>query len=250
MDVFVSHITEESEVAKVIKEWVESTFLGQFDVFVSSDSDSIPAGTKWLDEITNAITSSKIILLLCSSNSIHRPWINFEAGCGWAKSIPVIPICYGGLSRNELPPPINALQALNLDEQLPKKLFDAIAKHLDVKRLPRINFAEMYQELIAHTGSIELNTKIGPSIGPTKSSDGNGLNEEQLKILEFLAKTNNYVTLPSISQQTGLNQQRTEFYLEKLEESVLIHSSFSIYDPTSYSLKHKGREILFELGAI
>ena len=250
MDVFVSHITEESEVAKVIKEWIESTFLGQFEVFVSSDSDSIPAGTKWLDEITKAITSSKIILLLCSANSIHRPWINFEAGCGWAKSISVIPICYGGLTRNELPPPINALQALNLDEELPQKLFEAIANHLGVKRLPRINFAEMYEELATHTGTIEKKANPTQASNTDNSPVHSELNEEQIKILEFLAKVNDYVTLPHIAQQTGLNQQRAEFYLEKLSEKDFIHASYNAFEPTSYSLDHNGREVLFELGAI
>ncbi|GAB6145001.1 TIR domain-containing protein [Desulfocicer niacini] len=250
MDVFVSHISEEAEVAKVIKEWVESTFLGNFNVFVSSDPDSIPAGTKWLDEITKAITSSKIILLLCSANSIHRPWINFEAGCGWAQSIPVIPICYGGLSRNELPPPINALQSLNLDQHLPERLFQAIAKHLEVKIIPRIDFSKMYEELAAHAGPIEKSEAAILPSNTGKLSNTDDLNEEQIEILKFLAKANNYVTLPSIANQTGLNQQRTEFYLEKLEEKEFIHASYNSFEPTTYSLDSKGREFLFGLGAI
>ena len=34
MKVFISHIAEEAALASVLKDWIESTFLGQVDVFV------------------------------------------------------------------------------------------------------------------------------------------------------------------------------------------------------------------------
>lgn len=250
MEIFVSHITEESEVAKKLKDWIESTFLGQHDVFVSSDSQSIPAGTKWLDEITKAITSSKILLLLCSPSSIHRPWINFEAGCGWAKSIPVIPICYGGLSKGDLPPPINALQALDFNEQLPEKLFHALGTHLNIKRLPRINFIEMYRELEAAIDGCEISEINELPNASSSDTSQNQLNEEQVNILECLSNANQYIPLPTIAHRTGLNTQRVEFYLEKLSEADYIHASYNMMNPTSYNLDHKGREVLFGLGKI
>ncbi|EGQ9207143.1 toll/interleukin-1 receptor domain-containing protein [Vibrio cholerae] len=250
MDVFISHITEESDVAKVLKDWIESTYLGKFEVFVSSDADSIPAGSKWLDEITKAITSSKIILLLCSQNSIYRPWINFEAGCGWAKSIPVIPICYGELTREQLPPPISALQALNLDEKMPELLFSALNKHLDITKLPRISFSDMYAELISKTEDLVQIEVLQSNANIECVGKEPKLLDEQIKILKFLAKTNNRVTLPMISQGTGLNAQRTEYFLEKLEASQYIYASYIMMEPTRYTLDHLGRELLFELGEI
>ncbi|EGR3304376.1 toll/interleukin-1 receptor domain-containing protein [Vibrio parahaemolyticus] len=250
MDVFISHITEESDVAKVLKDWIESTYLGNLEVFVSSDADSIPAGTKWLEEITRAITSSKIILLLCSQNSIHRPWINFEAGCGWAKSIPVIPICYGELTREKLPPPISALQALNLDEKMPELLFSAMNKHLGIAKLPRISFSDMYAELASKTEKLAKNDVL-QSNGKTEHAEKTlNLHDEQIQILKFLAKSSDRVTLPIISKGTGINEQRAEYFLEKLEESQHIYVSYSVMNPVTYSLAHLGRELLFDLGEI
>ena len=44
--VFISHITEEKELALSFKSLVEQNFLGLLDVFVSSDENSISMGQK------------------------------------------------------------------------------------------------------------------------------------------------------------------------------------------------------------
>ncbi|HYR02507.1 MAG TPA: toll/interleukin-1 receptor domain-containing protein, partial [Syntrophobacteria bacterium] len=85
MRVFISHISEEAPLAHVLKDWIESSFAGQCDVFVSSDKDDIPAGSKWLEEIESALGSASALIVLCSPSSLSRPWISFETGCGWIK---------------------------------------------------------------------------------------------------------------------------------------------------------------------
>ena len=42
MKVFISHVTEESAFALVLKDWIESTFAVRCDVFVSSDLRDVP----------------------------------------------------------------------------------------------------------------------------------------------------------------------------------------------------------------
>lgn len=44
--VFISHITEEKELAVKTKELIEESFLGMIEVFVSSDEHSISLGQK------------------------------------------------------------------------------------------------------------------------------------------------------------------------------------------------------------
>jgi hypothetical protein len=53
--VFISHITEEQEVALAFKDLIESSFLGMIEIFVSSDHDNIRMGQKWIDQISNAL---------------------------------------------------------------------------------------------------------------------------------------------------------------------------------------------------
>lgn len=109
--IFISHITSEKEIALALKELVNKAFIGMAEVFVSSDPDSIAMGGKWLEEITHALKGSAVELVLASPNSIKRPWINFEAGAGWVRDIPVVPICHSGMTYKTLPSPLSSLQS-------------------------------------------------------------------------------------------------------------------------------------------
>lgn len=108
--VFISHVTEEKELAIKTKELIETSFLGMIEVFVSSDEHNVSLGQKWLDNITNSLKTCAIEIILCSPKSISRPWINFEAGACWIRDIPVIPFCHSGMIPSKLPMPLNLLR--------------------------------------------------------------------------------------------------------------------------------------------
>lgn len=145
--VFISHITEEKEMAMELKKLIEESFLGMLDVFVSSDENSISSGSKWLDNITNALSSCAIELILCSPNSVKRPWINFEAGAGWVRDIPVIPLCHSGMKPSKLPVPINSLQAAEITEAASLRLiFPVLASAIGCK-CPKVDFTEFTDKM-------------------------------------------------------------------------------------------------------
>ena len=132
--VFISHITEEKEMALELKQLIEESFLGMLSVFVSSDENSISSGSRWLDNITSALGSCAIELILCSPKSVKRPWINFEAGAGWVREIPVIPLCHSGMEPSSLPVPLNLLQAAKISEMPNLKLiFPVLASAIGAK---------------------------------------------------------------------------------------------------------------------
>jgi hypothetical protein len=147
--VFISHIANESEIAIAFKELIESAFLGMIDVFVSSDADSIGMGEKWLEQITSALKSCSIEIVLCSPESVKRPWINFEAGAGWIREIPVIPLCHSGIEPSKLPLPLNLLQAANASEISSLKLiFPVLASAIGAKT-PAVDFTAFVEKVIA-----------------------------------------------------------------------------------------------------
>lgn len=182
MKLFISHISEESNLALVLKEWIESSFAGQCDVFVSSNKDDIPPGSKWLDEIDKALGNAVAFIVLCSPVSLARPWINFETGCGWIKGVPIIPICHSGQKKSTLPPPISMFQSLEVeDERFVSDLLAGIAKHLGFPKIPRIDQNSMKQELMAAASLANQQEK--PSI---KNNDATTEEEIPLEALEIL----------------------------------------------------------------
>lgn len=131
--IFISHITEEKEIAKSVKEFLERRFLKTINVFASSHEESLKLGDDWMSTIKKSMKDCKLIIVLCSPLSITRPWINFEAGAGWVRDIPVIPLCHSGLTPGKLPVPINSLQGgiLNNETDI-SKVFKRIAEILEI----------------------------------------------------------------------------------------------------------------------
>lgn len=139
--VFISHITEESELAQIISNEIKSSFLGLLDTFVSSDGESLPAGGRWLEKIDAALSNSAIQISLCSPQSVKRPWINFEAGASWIRRIPVVPLCHSGLSKSELPVPLSMLQAANLTSTADLQVvFKELTRVLGAAKTPVIDY--------------------------------------------------------------------------------------------------------------
>ncbi|MDK0669362.1 toll/interleukin-1 receptor domain-containing protein [Clostridium perfringens] len=170
--VFISHITEEKDLAYKVKELIEESFLEMMEVFVSSDGESIGAGARWLDNITDSLNNCSIELILCSPESVKRPWVNFEAGAGWVRSIPVIPLCHSGMKPEKLPIPLNMLQAINLNEVSGLKLLAPVLATAINSRTPKIDFGDF----IDYVKEFEKNYTLGNSFlemfkiinGPTK----------------------------------------------------------------------------------
>ena len=163
MKVFISHIAEEAALASVLKDWIESTFLGQVDVFVSGHD--ISSGEQWFRRLGEELTDAKAMLVLCSERSVSRPWINFEAGAGHVKGVPVIPICYAGVSKDTLPAPLLFFQALDVrEEDFGVRVIGDLAKHLGYARTPLIRHEEMTADLeraLSHLGQESGNNVVG-----------------------------------------------------------------------------------------
>ena len=155
MEVFISHITLEAPLASVLKKWIRTAFVESVEVFVSSD-DSITPGEDWLDRIRDSLKSTKVLLAICSKESVHRPWINFEAGAGWIRGIPVIPLCHSGMTVGGLPQPLSPLQALDVEgDDFARRLMAAVAKGLGLTGgSPLSDYQEMEAEIQAALSKI------------------------------------------------------------------------------------------------
>jgi len=98
-------------------------------------------------------------LVVCSHDSITKPWIKFEAGAGWVKGIPVVPICHTSLRPVDLPIPLNMLQGISAsDPEGLKRLYAVLSKELGCA-VPKQDFSEFIKNIVAferHYGIIRL----------------------------------------------------------------------------------------------
>lgn len=138
--VFISHIAPEKEIAIAFKELIEASFLGMIDVFVSSDEHSIGMGQRWLEDITKALKTCSIEILLCSPQSVTRPWINFEAGACWIRDIPVIPLCHSGIEPTTLPLPLNLCQGATANQVSSLSLIFPVLARAIGSQTPSVDF--------------------------------------------------------------------------------------------------------------
>jgi len=132
--VFISHITEESELAIALKEVIESSFLGMVEVFVSSHRENIAPGDEWFTQILESLRSCSVEIVLCSPKSILRPWINFEFGAGWVRNIPLIPLCHSGLSPSRLPSPNNLRHGVEITDTGIRGILHTIAREMSARQ--------------------------------------------------------------------------------------------------------------------
>lgn len=149
----IKHISEETELAQLLKNEIDERFRGIFDVFVSSDGKSIQGGDLWFTTIKNAIEKADIMLVLCSSKSIYRPWIPFEFGAGLMRGTKTISICHSDMSPNLLPMPFSAVQSWSISNNKELgNLFEMLSS------LVEFNFRE--EEIFEVTDFLEKVTAI------------------------------------------------------------------------------------------
>jgi hypothetical protein len=146
---FISHISEESDIAILLKHHITRDFGDHVDVFASSDSTSVHAGDIWLTAIKDALCDAAALIVLCSAHSVSRAWVQFELGGAWLKDVPIIPICHSGMTPSALPTPLSWLQGLVLNnEEHLRKLYKRVAQLMKSPFVPEIrDMREMMRQI-------------------------------------------------------------------------------------------------------
>jgi len=150
LDVFVSHLTVESKFADLLTSCLKRDFIGLLDFFVSSDATSIPVGSQWFEEVLDAIRRARLQFVVCSSDSVRRPWINYEAGAAQVRDVEVVPLCHSGMTPAQLPVPLSMAEGVVLtDAGSLRKLYARLAALLgsDIPGADFEAYAATFREL-------------------------------------------------------------------------------------------------------
>lgn len=197
----------------MFKTLIEESFLNTVKVFVSSESDSIALGERWLENITNGLQNCVAMLVLCSPQSVGRPWINFEAGAGWTRGIDVVPICHSGMSPNTLPIPLQLLHGMQAtDKKKLQEVFELVADKLG-SSVPKVNVDARSKDIEVFEKAYVFEHGIGKALGIV------GL--KYMRILEAIGEaTAGEITEVPISLQVYDALEPALEAVEKLEGSV------------------------------
>lgn len=167
--VFISHITEEKDIAIALKNLLETSFLNAVEFFVSSDDKSIPMGADWLQTVKDNLTNCISEIVIASSTSIGRVWIGFEAGAVWIQGKPVIALCHSGITKNQLPPPLGHLQGADANNEADlKRIIENVAKQLGLST-PTVDFSQFSEEVrvFEELSALSLNLDRHALLPPT-----------------------------------------------------------------------------------
>ena len=110
---FFSHSSKDKKIIMPIKEKIAQLTGNVFDIFMSSDGQSIPFGSNWVHKIEIGLQEAKIMFIFVTETSLSSGWIYFESGFAYSKGIQVIPVGVG-INIEDLNPPLNLLQGFNL----------------------------------------------------------------------------------------------------------------------------------------
>jgi len=75
-------------------------------VFRSSDDGSIRTGEDQYLAILQALSETKVYVVLVSKYSAHRPWLNFEVGFGKARNVRLFPVLVRDTRETDVPMPL------------------------------------------------------------------------------------------------------------------------------------------------
>jgi hypothetical protein len=209
--IFISHISEEADLARLLKEHIDQDFLGMFDLFASTDLNSIAAGSQWLEEIKKALRGAKIQLLLCSTQSVRRPWLNFEAGAACVQDLPLVPICHTDMHPTQLPAPYNMFQAIKASDASDlKKLYILIASQLGSK-VPCIEFSDLAGEIqkLEQVHSQATQT-VAPEATPDLEKEARAGSPEAMMQLSLSGSPNAFSILASVIRTNPDDRVRME----------------------------------------
>ena len=252
MKTLICHIHEDTPIAQVLQDWTGSTFAGQSEVFVHSDDEIILSDAAWLEKIDEALEGSKALVLVISPTSLQKPWVNFELGCAWMKGIFILPVCHSGITVVNLPQPLSMFQGLDLNqEDFPEMFITLLGKELGIRKLPRINFAEMAGEIRKAQEAMQPMGSEKKEIPPPVIEEDRRLGQTYEQILLILANADTVgYTAAVLADHFKIQEPKMKFYLKKLTEDKYLYASYPGAGQSRYNLTHKGKAYLEEYGLI
>ena len=168
MKVFISWSGERSKrIGEQLREWIPNVIQSVVPYFTPSDTEK---GSRWLSEISQELSNSKVGIFCVTQDNISSDWLLFEAGAlsNEIEKTYVCPILFG-VKPTDLAGPMRQFQTTEFQKKDFRKLIDVINGRLltgkmEAKRLDTV-FDAFWPSIARSVGEIlksqpELNEPI------------------------------------------------------------------------------------------
>lgn|GEM_PF-4281312 len=167
-DIFISWSRDDAkEIARALKEF----FYDVLGVKAFCSEVDIPAGALWEKEIHDQLVNSKFGVIVLTPSNLLEPWLFYEAGFIRYSGKGCCPLLCG-VTKSDLPPPFQPLNARTFEHDPVKALVSAISKKLieegvmgrvDDARLKRM-FEAFWPQLEARVQKVLNDNRVSPRI--------------------------------------------------------------------------------------
>ena len=249
-NIFISHIHEESDIAHVLKKWLEACFPKLVTVFVSSDFEDVPLGQKWLETIDAAMNNSRLVISIISPLSFDRMWIHLETGWARGREIEVLPICHSGVKASELRRPYSDYNGVEIEDlEFARRLLVALKKRLGLSHsLPEGMLKALGNEVRAVVARIKQQPKQLTS-AEEKITSVFELTQAEVDLLGLLAifHEKNIGMSPTMAAvELKCRPALADHHLKQLEKRRLVSAIHSSKGTSKYFLGDDGLAFLVE----
>jgi len=240
--VLISHTQNEYPLAEVLKTWLETSFLEQFDVDLNQDIEVVKSGNAWLKQVESLYAMNTLLIVLCGSESLKRKWADFKPGkldCG---RVPLFLICHSGQGKDRLPPQLSECDALDTAEDgFEGKFIAMVADKTRLEDVPTIDEMAFMDEIARSLRKIEAR-KLSSS---QQAMPQTLMSEVLLKVLTKLAQSaGGTLTAGQLAERINLPEAQIEEALEGLLQRNLIVRAASRQGPDSYTISNQAREFM------
>jgi hypothetical protein len=154
MNIFLSHWSDESNIALLLKEWLENVF-DDINVFVSSSENDIDYGQEWERAMFEALDKSSLLIVLVSTKSYNRKWIHIETGYSLAKKIKPLIIRIDDILPEVMGRPYDNYQSLSIKSpNFTKSFFCTISALANQPLRENIGFDYMQMDIVQKCKSL------------------------------------------------------------------------------------------------
>jgi hypothetical protein len=147
MKIFVSHSASSARHAVRFKELIQSC-SNDATVFLSSDWESIPSGSIWLQQIEAALSDcDHLFVLIVEASDATRLWINYEVGFARGRKLLPKIIVFSGIPPATFEYPLRGIHLL-FQGDTNRWMLEFAQIGLNVTRDLQAEFAALFEKKI------------------------------------------------------------------------------------------------------